>query len=256
MWPKLQRWRGVILVSLAVAATLWLAVAGELVLYIHPRYIVFTIIMAVLAVGFVVASAFVRAHDSNDSDEDADADVPIGRWPKVLTLTAVGLATALAVSMVALPATTLTSATAQQRDINSTVLDLGTTDVASVTAGSAGAFETFSVVDWASLLRQTSDLSFFADKPVVVSGFITADPEDPENLFYVARFVVTCCAVDAQPVGVPVYAPNWSSNLKIDDWVEVRGEFATNPSQSSTQPLAVDPSEITPIEQPREPYLF
>jgi len=158
--------------------------------------------------------------------------------------------------MVALPATTLTSATAQQRDINSTVLDLGTTDIASVNAGSAGAFETFSVVDWASLLRQTSDLSFFADKPVVVSGFITADPEDPENLFYVSRFVVTCCAVDAQPVGVPVYAPNWSSNLKIDDWVEVRGEFATNPSRSSSQPLAVDPSEITPIEQPREPYLF
>jgi len=254
MWPKLQRWRGVILVSLAVSATLWLAIAGELVLYIHPRYIVFTIIMAVLAVGFVVASACVRPHASHDSDEGAD--VPIGRWPKLLTLTAVGLATALAVSMVALPATTLTSATAQQRDINSTVLDLGTTDVASVTAGSAGAFETFSVVDWASLLRQTSDLSFFANKPVVVSGFITADPEDPENLFYVARFVVTCCAVDAQPVGVPVYAPNWRSSFKIDDWVEVRGEFATNPSQSSKQPLAVDPSDITPIEQPREPYLF
>jgi len=254
MWPKLQRWRGVILVSLAVTATLWLAIAGELVLYIHPRYIVFTITMAVLAVGFVVASACVRPHASHDSDEGAD--VPIGRWPKLLTLTAVGLATALAVSMVALPATTLTSATAQQRDINSTVLDLGTTDIASVTAGSAGAFETFSVVDWASLLRQTSDLSFFANKPVVVSGFITADPEDPENLFYVARFVVTCCAVDAQPVGVPVYAPNWSSNLKIDDWVEVRGEFATNPSQLSSQPLAVDPSDITPIEQPREPYLF
>ncbi len=240
--------------SLAVTATLWLAIAGELVLYIHPRYIVFTITMALLAVGFVVASACVRSHASHDSDEGAD--VPIGRWPKLLTLTAVGLATALAVSMVALPATTLTSATAQQRDINSTVLDLGTTDIASVTAGSAGAFETFSVVDWASLLRQTSDLSFFADKPVVVSGFITADPEDPENLFYVARFVVTCCAVDAQPVGVPVYAPNWSSNFKIDDWVEVRGEFATNPSQSSRQPLAVDPSDITPIEQPREPYLF
>ena len=254
MWPKLQRWRGVLLVGLAVAATLWLAVAGELVLYIHPRYIVFTIIMAVLALVFVVATAFIRLQSSHDSDEAAD--VPIGRWPKVLSLTAVGLATALAVSMVALPATTLTSATAQQRDINSTALNLGTTDIASVNAGSAGASETFTVVDWASLLRQTSDLSFFADKPVVVSGFITADPEDPENLFYVARFVVTCCAVDAQPVGVSVYAPNWSSNLKIDDWVEVRGEFATNPSRSSSQPLAVDPSDITPIEQPREPYIF
>ncbi len=254
MWPKLQRWRGVILVGLAVAATLWLAVAGELVLYIHPRYIVFTVIMALLAVVFVIASAVIRRPRQHDGEDDVD--VPIGRWPKTLSLAAVGLATALAIGMVALPATTLTSATAQQRDINSTALDLGSTDIASVNAGSAGAFETFTVVDWASLLRQTSDLSFYADKPVTVAGFITADPEDPENLFFVARFVVTCCAVDAQPVGVPVYAPNWSANFDIDDWVEVRGEFVANPSQSSSQPLAVDPSDITPIEQPREPYLF
>ncbi|MCY7413295.1 MAG: TIGR03943 family protein, partial [Salinibacterium sp.] len=58
--------------GLAVAATLWLAVADELVLYIHPRYIVFTVIMASLAVVFVIASAFMRARESHASEDASD----------------------------------------------------------------------------------------------------------------------------------------------------------------------------------------
>jgi putative membrane protein len=272
MWPKfflfLQRWRGVILIGLAVAATIWLAIGGELLLYIHPRYVIFTVVMAVIALAFVIASAVVRTPghaDEDAADEDAadggaaDGGAANGRGrqlSKALSISAAAFAAALAVSMVALPAVTLTSATAEQRDINSTALGLGSTDVASVNAGSAGAFETFTVGDWASLLRQTSDLGFYADKPVSVSGFIVPDPGDPQNLFYVSRFVVTCCAVDAQPVGVPVYAPNWSASLAIDDWVSVEGEFSTNPSQSSAQPLAIAPESIEPIEQPSAPYLY
>jgi putative membrane protein len=52
-----QRWRGVALMSVVVVATIWLAVSGQLILYIHPRYVVFTVIMAVVALVFVAASA-------------------------------------------------------------------------------------------------------------------------------------------------------------------------------------------------------
>jgi putative membrane protein len=67
---------------------------------------------------------------------------------------------------------------------------------------------------------------------------------------------VTCCAVDAQPLGVPVYLPGWSSTFSSDDWVSVDGSFASNPSSTSLQPVAIVPDTVTPIEQPREPYLF
>jgi len=72
----------------------------------------------------------------------------------------------------------------------------------------------------------------------------------------VSRFIVTCCAVDAQPVGVPVYAPNWKADLAVDDWVRVTGSFGVNPSSSSAQSIAVTADTVTPIEEPDEPYLF
>ena len=49
MLPSLRRWWGVILILVAVCATVWLAATQQLVLYIHPRYVVFTVIMAVIA---------------------------------------------------------------------------------------------------------------------------------------------------------------------------------------------------------------
>lgn len=82
------------------------------------------------------------------------------------------------------------------------------------------------------------------------------DPDDPENVFYVSRFLVTCCAVDAQPTGIPVYYPNWASSFATDDWVQVDGEFTTNQSRGSTQPIALVPDQVTPIEQPSDPYLY
>ncbi|MBC7592132.1 MAG: TIGR03943 family protein [Salinibacterium sp.] len=249
MWRNLQRWRGVILIGIAVVATLWLAFGNELVLYIHPRYIVFTMVMAVLALVLVVASVLQRPGHDDDEAEPR-------RGAKTLSVTGLAIAAAMAVSMIILPPATLTSATAAQRDINSTTIGADAQSVEDADAAPVSAFATFTVVDWSSLLRQTNDLAFYDGKPVDVVGFVTADPDDPQNVFYVSRFVVTCCAVDAQPTGVPVYLPNWPDTLKIDQWVRVTGEFGTNASQRSTQGIALDPAEVTAVEQPSEPYLY
>lgn len=251
MWPKVQRWRGVVLIALATAAIVWLALSGQLVLYIHPRYVIFTVVMAVISLVFVVASTLVRGPIDYE-----DNDAPVGRWPRIFSATGLVLAGATVIGMLVLPPAVLTSATADQRDINSTTISAGTQNLDEVAAGSDDSFAALTVVDWASLLRQTNDLSFYSGKTANITGFITADSDDPENVFYVSRFFITCCAVDAQPAGVPVYYPGWSDTMAVDDWVQVTGEFSTNPSSLSTQPLAIDPSEVTVIEQPSEPYLF
>jgi uncharacterized repeat protein (TIGR03943 family) len=107
------------------------------------------------------------------------------------------------------------------------------------------------------VLRQTSDLAFFDGKPATaLLGFVTPDADDPDNMFYVSRFAVTCCAVDAQPLGMPVYLPGWQSTLEAGSWVEVSGPFVSNPSQASTQAIVIEPDSVEAVEQPREPYLF
>lgn len=244
MLRNLQRWRGVVLIGIAVVATIWLAFGNQLVLYIHPRYIVFTMIMGVIALGLIVASVVVRTHPE---DEER---------PRALSLIGVGVAAVIALPMIVVPPATLTSATASHRDITSTTVGAETQSVSDAAAASVATFRTFTVVDWASLLRQTSDLSFYSGKPVDVVGFITADPDDPTNMFYVSRFVVTCCAVDAQPTGVPVFLANWQDTYAVDDWVEVTGQFGTNPSTSSKQSITLTPDAVTKVDQPSEPYLY
>ncbi len=248
MWRSLQRWRGVILIAASVVATVWLALGNQLVLYIHPRYTIFTVVMGVIALVFVVASVLVRPHHDDD-------EAPT-RLSRAVSIGALLVAGSLAGAMVVLPAATLTSSTASQRDITGTTVGAETQSVSEADAAPVGAFATFTVVDWASLLRQTSDLSFYQGKPVDVVGFITADADDPQNVFYVSRFVVTCCAVDAQPTGVPVYLPNWQERFAVDDWVRVTGEFGSNPSERSAQGIALTSDDVTAVDQPAEPYLF
>jgi putative membrane protein len=249
MWLRVQRWRGVALIAVAVVATIWLSLGNELVLYIHPRYIVFTIVMGVLALALVVASLLVRTHADDD-------EVVPGRRGRTLSSVGLVVAGVFALAMMVVPPATLTSATASQREINSSSIGAETQSVSETADASAATFEKFTVVDWASLLRQTNDLSFYDGKPVKVVGFITADPDDPENMFYVSRFVVTCCAVDAQPTGIPVFLAGWQDRYAVDDWIEASGEFGTNPSTGSTQAIALVPESVTGTDQPSEPYLY
>jgi len=242
------RFAGLILALTVVVATLWLGATGQLVLYIHPRYVVFTMIMAALALVIGVASfAIPRGHEH---------DAAANRTSRIISVGALALSAVIAAALVIVPPATLTSATVNTREINSTGVGVEVQSVENATSESSAAFAKFTVRDWASLLAQTSDTAFYSGKPVDVAGFITADETDPTNVFYVSRFVITCCAVDAQPVGVPVYAPNWADDYELDSWVRVTGSFVANPSSASEQPIALEPDTVEPIGTPDEPYLF
>jgi putative membrane protein len=254
-WRELRRWRGVLLMGVISVGTVWLAVTNQLVLYIHPRYVVFTVIMALVALVFTVARVIVSSrsteHDHEDDDEDQDAR-PLQR---ALSITALTLAAALAAGAVLLPPATLSAATASQRDITATQTNLDAASLEEASSADGPTFSRYTVLEWSSLLAQTSDPVFYAGKPVDVVGFITPDPV-AADVFYVSRFSITCCAVDAQPVGVPVYLPDWSSQFAADDWVQVTGEFASNRSTESTAPIALAPAGVIGVEQPSDPYLF
>ena len=232
------------------AVTLWLAASGQLVLYIHPRYVVFTVIMAVVAVIVAVAAvASPRHHD--------DEGLPLPpRRSRAVGIAAAGLAGAFAIGMVVIPPATLSTATAQQREINATASDDAET-LAAASAADAETVANFTVREWSTVLRQTSDLAFFDGKPATdLLGFVTADVDDPESMFYVSRFAVTCCAVDAQPLGVAVYLPGWAELYPPDTWVQISGPFASNLSRTSTKPVVLIPQRVEAVDQPSEPYLF
>ncbi|TQO21039.1 putative repeat protein (TIGR03943 family) [Rhodoglobus vestalii] len=238
-----------ILIVIAVSATVWLAVTQQLVLYIHPRYIVFTVIMAAIALALGVMSVAVRPRSPEEPAVSKG-------WAKIVGITALVLSGVVAVSLIVVPPATLSSATASQRDIVGSTVGSDSQNADDVANADESLIASFTVVDWASLLRQTSDPSFYADKTATVVGFITESEDDPENIFYLSRFTVTCCAVDAQPTGIAVYAPNWKNSFAVDAWVEVTGLFEINPSSRSDASLVLVPNELSGVERPSEPYLY
>lgn len=249
----LSRWRGILLSLVGIAAIAWLAATGRLGLYIHPRYFVFTIVMAAIA-GVVALVAAALLPSTRDDETDADHGHPQDRAPRrtgVATALSIVLVAASAVALLVVPPSALTSATVDQRAINTA----GSGDADTVELAGADS-SALSIKDWSGLLRQGADEEFLAGRTPTLVGFVTPDPDDPENVFYVARFVVTCCAVDAQPVGVPVYLPGWRENHPVDSWVSVTGGFAANPSTASAQEIVVLPREITATEQPADPYVY
>jgi putative membrane protein len=241
-----QRSIGVGLTLAACVATVWLWLSGDLGLYVHPRYFVFTVIAAALGLVIVVASFVVRV----PPDDAAPATRARRTWRGVLSIAVVTACIFGVVALIVLPPATLTSATADQRSVNSgTVVGAGAPQATGDTAD-------YGVKEWATALRQSTDLQGIAGSPAELTGFISADPDDPENVFFVTRFFVTCCAADAQPVGVPVYQPDWQQSLALDDWVEVTGAFDLNPSVKSRQPMVLMPNQVTSVDEPSDPYVY
>lgn len=246
----LTRWLGVTLSVVGVVAIVALAVTGRLELYIHPRYVVFTVSMAVIAaVGVVTALLLLpgRADSAHEHDHGHPAS-PMRRVLAVAGSAAVVLAAV--VGLLVLPPASLTSATAQNRDATTSA----TLDSAETTALVGGDSSQFTVKDWAALLRQNPGVDFFAGKPADISGFVY--PSDDPDVFYVARFLITCCAVDALPLIVPVHYANWETEFAADDWVEVTGQFAQNPDAASDEAIVLVPTRVAPIEEPSQPYVY
>lgn len=252
-----------LLVAVIAAATLWLGATGQLGLYIHPRYDVFTIALGAIglvgcaaAVGLAVRRAVaarrtIVPEGDHEHDDDAPRSVP-GRAVAAVSLV---VCAGLAAAMLLLPPTTLSSATALQRDLSADAAAdsaAATAALAAAQGANAETFAGFDVRDWALLLRQTQDPAFYAGKPVDVVGFVTPHPE-LSDVFYVSRFSITCCAVDAQPFGVPVLLDGWDAEVSADDWVRVSGDFV---AAEGELPIVLEPAEVTATDEPAEPYLF
>lgn len=249
----LERWLGVLLSLIGIVATLWLGTTGQLALYIHPRYYVFTISMAVIAAVLALAAfALVPAglHGHSDGHDDGARN---RRRRRLGTAGSTVIVVAAVVALLVLPPSTLSTATVSQRDLNGSASTLSRSETIQLVGAD---YTTFTMKDWVSLLRQGVGEEFLAGKTATVTGFVTPDKSDRENVFFVARFVVTCCAVDAQPIGIPVYYPGWQDRFETDSWVTVSSGFRTNPSQTSDEPLVMVPETITPVPEPESPYVY
>lgn len=110
------------------------------------------------------------------------------------------------------------------------------------------------ILDWYSLFAADPELVSGEEKHASVVGFVYHDDRLAEDQFYINRFIVTCCAADAFPIGILVQWPA-SADLASDSWVHITGEIGTTTLNGSSIPL-ITAESVELVAQPDQPYLF
>ena len=220
---------------------------GSLGYYINLRYGWLTVVaIACLAVlGVVVLAAGLRPVRGAP-----DTRVPLPRLGVALL--------ALPVALALIPPRPLgTDAMATRAlQLGSVPASAGLAGIAEAAWADDGGPRT--VLDWLVLFHQAetgaTDLNRFAGESARVRGFVYRDERFPTGTFMVSRFLLSCCVADAAPIGLAVRWPD-AEFLDDDAWVWVNGEFAIETFLDERVPVLVA-MEVTPAEQPPQPYLY
>jgi uncharacterized repeat protein (TIGR03943 family) len=217
--------------------------SGRLDFYVHPRYAGFGYAMAVAA-GTFACFGIVRAVERRlhqDQHYNLKPSEVASSLLLVVTL-AVGLA---------FPPRPLSNYTAGQREVDFNSLRAADRSTADLFIQNTSVY---TLGDWVSSINANPDLSQYIDKRVDVTGFVY-DRIGVVDQFTVARFVVTCCAVDARPVGLAVERADWQAEFAENSWVRVQGTFKLI-GEGETQQLVVIPNTIEAISEPDDPYIY
>ncbi len=138
-------------------------------------------------------------------------------------------------------------------------LNRGVTDTLSMTRSQPQAFrggsrpEERSVIEWVRMLNVYPEPDAYTGQKANVEGFVIHPEGLPDNYFMIARFVITCCAADVYPVGLPVKLEGGRQEHAPDKWLQVQGEIITETLQGQRQ-LVIKATQLKEIPEPKNPY--
>ncbi|MEM9004084.1 MAG: TIGR03943 family protein [Cyanobacteria bacterium P01_F01_bin.86] len=111
------------------------------------------------------------------------------------------------------------------------------------------------LIEWIRTLNVYPEPDAYEGDPVNVTGFVIHPPNWDQNYLMVARFVLTCCAADAYPVGLPVKLAGDRSEFSWDSWITVQGEMTTETLDGQRR-LVIQPNQVVVVPEPANPYEF
>jgi len=111
----------------------------------------------------------------------------------------------------------------------------------------------FSIGDWTREINMDGNLSKFEGKEVDLIGFVFKPSDLPSEYFLISRFAISCCVLDATPIGLTVKYET-SDLYESDDWIQVKGKFQIE-NINGKEKLVIIPSSIEKTEIPNNPYI-
>jgi len=140
-------------------------------------------------------------------------------------------------------------------------LDRGVTETLTMTRSQPQSFrggsrpEERSLIDWVRTLNVYPEPDAYEGQPVNVEGFVIHSPELSDGYLMLARFVITCCAADVYPVGLPVKLEGDRADYPADAWFRVEGSMSTETLNGQRQ-LVIQAAQLIPIDEPENPYEY
>lgn len=236
--------------------------SGELSLLVHPNYFglvtatgVVLVVLSVSRGGQWLKRLFRKKSGQQVGDVVAHITLlPIGLGSTILLLTAI-------LGFV-IPPTAFSSQVALQRGISDT-LPATQLEAQSFTAQMKP--EERSLIDWIRTINAYPEPDAYAGQRANVTGFVVYPPYLPNNYILISRFILTCCAVDAYPVGLPVRLDGDRTQFPQDTWLSIQGEMTTatlpigNPVNGQIpkkRQVVLVAESIKAIPTPRDPYSY
>jgi len=225
-------------------------IGGKLNLLIHPNYrwlVIVTGIALIGIAGFRALQLFQAYRQQRPIATVSHVSLFPRGWSSTLLLTA-------AILGLTITPRAFTSQTALQR---------GVSDFLPITRSQPQTFrgstrpEDRTLVGWVRTLSVYPEPDNYIGQPVKVKGFVVYPPnaELPAQYLLIARFIVTCCAADAYPVGLPVKLTKDRKEYPPDTWIEVKGQMIVEELNNQRQ-LTINATAIATIPEPENPYEY
>lgn len=222
-------------------------VTGKLNLLIHPDYfwLANTGAVGLLIVGFFKAGQLWQRRRFDDIPNAQHLTLFSPGWGTTLLLVAAILGLLITPRVFS----------------SQTALDRGVTELVGATRAQPQAFratirpEERSLVEWVRTLNVYPEPDAYTGQKVKVNGFVVHPPELGKEYLFLGRFIVTCCAADAYPVGLPVKLTANHEEYPSDIWLEVEGQMVTE-TLSGKRQLTIAAKSVKKIPQPKNPYTY
>ncbi|MCS7146648.1 MAG: TIGR03943 family protein [Geminocystis sp.] len=228
---------------------------GELYLLIHPSYFPLVFASSIILFLVFITKVYLLLFQPNfasgvlEENKYNSSLLPRG-WASNLLIF-------VAIIGLTVPPMVLNSETVMKRGVN----DLPPTTLQPQSFSPQTEPEKRSLIEWIRTLSVYPEPDNYVGQRADISGFVVYGENLPENYIYLSRFVLTCCAADAYPVGMLVELPQPRYKYPPDSWLQVRGvmkvaNLPTLSEKTARRQLALQAEEVIRIAAPKNPYQY
>ena len=221
---------------------LLLACRDQLGFYIHPRYHIFASIISIIGIVLLLIDTMLQLK------------LKVSVKPTKLSLKSVKPASYLAIIILLagylLPPKPLSPSSLAQRESPAIIEPESRCEAPKPKKGSS----TISINRWKTAINSCKQTSYFNNTDISITGFVSNGllKNYGYNYFYIARYVISCCAVDSVPMKILV-EKNFFIDYPDGTWLTVKGKLSQKVVNGQAEYVITD-ARADKIDQPKYPY--